>query len=226
MIPPVLARVAAGVAATLVIATPARSADFALPPSGGYFQQVAANQPTFGNVWTGIGQSFVAVAQQMRFGFYALDTDASADSVLFRLIEGDGLGGTVLAQRSVTLAAGPAYRRSLMEADFSAVNLTEGSHYTVMASLPGQGLPAIDTSTSIGFEYAQTGANPGLYPDGRFYYSGSAYDLAFGGRDLAFSITAVPEPGTLVMASLGLAAMGLWRRRQSAIAGQPLSACG
>ena len=169
-----------------------------LPPGNQFSQQIAANDSTFGNIWTGVAQSFTAEDPFITFAFYGYTNNSTSDSVLLSLYAGDGLFTTPLDQQMFAFAAGSPGSQ-LIVADFSAVALVPSGLYTVVASLPTMALPPSGTTTNFGIQYAQTDATPDPYSDGRFYFTGSPYDMsnpAFSTRDIAFQVTPVPEPNT------------------------------
>ncbi|MEY2609162.1 MAG: hypothetical protein QOH31_7059 [Verrucomicrobiota bacterium] len=160
------------------------------PPANNFFNNVAANVPAQGSVWTGLAQSFTAQAPHVLFGFYVGNfTGASvSDTLLFSLYSGDGQFSNLLGQASapVTLAN---FATKLVQVDFSSISLTLGNQYTVVASLPSQQLPPLGTYSDLSLLYNSLNNS---YPGGRFYFVGASYDeslptLAL--RDLAFNVT-------------------------------------
>jgi hypothetical protein len=153
-------------------------------------QQVAANDPLNGNVWTGIAQSFTAQDASMRFTFYAGNfTPGSIYQYLqLTLYSGEGASQSLMQQTTVPVNLA-SYAQAPVTADFSSAILTPGQRYTVVASLPSQSLPAPGTSSDISLVYNSIN---NAYPDGRFYFVGGSYAEslpAFANRDLAFRVT-------------------------------------
>jgi hypothetical protein len=157
-------------------------------PPGSNFQNVAANDPAHGNVWTGIAQSFTAQDSHILFGFYVGNfTGASvSDTLLFSMYSGDGQFSNLLGQASAT-ASLASFTTKLVQVDFSSISLTPGNHYTVVASLPSQQLPPLGTYSDLSVSYNSLNNS---YPGGRFYFVGASYDESlFALRDLAFNVT-------------------------------------
>ncbi|MES2228742.1 MAG: hypothetical protein V4540_13370 [Pseudomonadota bacterium] len=149
--------------------------------------------------------------------FDAEHVNTGADTFQYSLYAGDGVGGALLAQQTVTFAAGTAYRQALLMADFSAVSLTVGGSYTLAAMLPGGALPGAGTSSSVSIDYAGANAHSNPYTGGRFYFVGSTYDQndpASADRDIAFRVASVPEADGYLMAMVGIAVVGSTCRRR------------
>jgi hypothetical protein len=185
---------------------------------------VAANDPSHGNIWTGQAQSFTAEDPNVLFGFYVGNaTNASvSDPLLFSLYSGDGEFSNLLKQASAT-ASLPSFTSELLQVDFSAISLTPGNRYTVVLSLPSQGLPPLGTYADVSGLYNSLDNS---YPGGQFYYVGSSYNTGFANRDMAFNVTPVsgtlvstPEPEALglILAGLGFLALvsGTLRHRMN-----------
>jgi hypothetical protein len=173
--------------APAIFPPPAGVIDF---PPGGNSNNVAANDPAQGNVWTGLAQSFTAQAPHVLFGFYVGNFSGASvnDTLLFSLYAGDGQFSNLLGQASapVTLAN---FVTKLVQVDFSSISLTFGNQYTVVASLPSQQLPPLGTYSNLSLLY---NSQNNSYPGGRFYFVGASYDEslpAFALRDLAFNVT-------------------------------------
>lgn len=157
-----------------------------------------------------IGQSFTAEDSAVKFGLYIspINPTFPLSGLNFRLLSGDGLGGGVLLNQTLSPALG---FDGYFEFDLSTVALTLGNAYTVAVEVPGMS-PYWGANLN-------GGGNP--YAGGRAYYndpnnilpSAAASDFRF--RVLP-TITAIPEPGTLVIAGLALAGLVATRRRQSA----------
>ena len=104
------------------------------------------------------------------------------------------------------MPAGEPYREMLIQADFSSVSLTPGAKYTVVASQSPEALPPLSSYGTVSIEYASTLNQPNPYSGGRFYFSGSSYDMsnpAFADRDIAFRVIPVAKPDVIIQ-SIGL----------------------
>lgn len=195
--------------------------------SGCSFQYVAANDPTNGNVWTGLSESFTAQNPNVLAGFYVVDVSGTSisDPLLFSPYAGNGVFSTLLGSASVT-ATLANNTSELLEVSFSSIPLTVGSQYTLAVTLPSQGLPVAGPGsfqpTGTG-EYSQVGvfinSESNSYPGGQFYYLGSSYDESFFANwDLAFNVTpttgTTPEPRTWFFIASGLGALALVRLKR------------
>jgi uncharacterized repeat protein (TIGR03803 family) len=180
------------------LAVPAVAGTIDYPPSNN-FNNVAANVPTSGNVWTGLAQSFTAEDSHILFGFYVGNfTGANVSgTLLFSLYAGDGQFTNLLGQASATATLGN-FDTTLLQVDFSSVTLNPGDRYTVVVSLPSGQLPTLGTYSDLSVMYNSLNNS---YPGGRFYFVGASYDesssfLAL--RDLAFKVTPLgPSPTVL-----------------------------
>jgi hypothetical protein len=160
------------------------------PPVGASSNNVAANDPAHGNVWTGLAQSFTAQDPHVLFGFYVGNFSGASvnDTLLFSLYAGDGQFSNLLGQASAPVSLAN-FVTTLVQIDFSSIPLTFGNQYTVVASLPSQQLPPLGTYSDLSLLYNSANNS---YPGGRFYFVGASYDEslpAFALRDLAFNVT-------------------------------------
>lgn len=190
-------------------------------PSGDRWNNIAANVPANGNVWTGLAESFTAQDSNVLFGFYIANYGRAAavtDSLVFTLYSGDGLFSNVLDQVTANVTNLPSRASELVQVDFSSTTLTPGNQYTVVVSPLSQGLPQSGTYSDLGVSYNSINNS---YADGRFYFVGASYNQslpAFANRDLAFKVTpvnAVPEPETYTLILLSLGLLGIAQRRRN-----------
>jgi hypothetical protein len=184
------------------------------PPCLCASQQVAANDPAHSNVWTGVAQSFTAQDPNILFGFYMFtSTPSESDPVLFSLYSGDGnFSAPPLDQVAATVPSNAIpFDISLVQVDFSSINLTSSDVYTVAVTLPSEGLPTLGTNSDANITYAGLN-NP--YPGGRFYFVGASFDESlptFADRDIAFNVTPVPEPASATLLLGPLLVLLGWR---------------
>lgn len=161
------------------------------------------------NFYEPMGQSFRAEDANVQFAFYytPVNIGSPADTLRLRLVAGDGLDGDTLANIVFAIPTGFS---GFYNVDFSAVSLTAGSMYTAVLSIPG-------TSPYWGASYS-TRNSP--YANGRAWLAGeqadSDYDMTFRVTPLAQEEPVeVPEPGTIAILSLGLAALLTARRKKA-----------
>jgi PEP-CTERM motif len=193
-------------------ASGARAEAIVVPPAstGGLF--IAQNYATSGS-WSGVAQSFVARDALISLGFYFYQSSITPEVIVYSLYAGDGVSGPLLAQRSFSLGLTPGTFPPLIPVNFSAVSLTPGLMYTVSASTASGLLPPVDSRSNA---LAMYSGSPGAYADGRFYYIGGSFDnssIEIAGRDLAFSVSAVPEPASTVLLAMGLLSLVALRAR-------------
>jgi hypothetical protein len=197
------------------------------PDGLGYGQFIAANDPTHGNVWTGISQSFTAQDSNIKFDFYASNF-STTQQIELSIYSGDGVfnNSNLLGQQLVnvnkdlaTYSGGKWTGYEKIEADFSNINLTVGNVYTVAATLPSQGLPASGTESPV--ELAFAGSNPTdprPYTGGYFYYLGSSFPNSwFFDRTIAFTaspVSAVPVPAAVWLFGSALGGLSLFGQRR------------
>lgn len=152
---------------------------------------VAANDPANGNVWTGVAESFTAQDPQVSFGFYVANYSGGPvtnSPILFSLYVGDGQFTTLLKQVTATISLAN-FTSGLVQIDLSSISLVPGNRYTVVASLPSQQLPPLGTYSALSVLYNSLSDS---YTGGRFYFVGGTYDeslSAYSLRDLAFKVT-------------------------------------
>ncbi|TWT20209.1 hypothetical protein FQY83_10740 [Luteimonas marina] len=160
-------------------------------------RSIAQNDPSQGNVWRSLAQSFVATNARMTFGFRLKDTGAdlpnSGSEIIYRLYSGESTQTQPLATRTLrtpaVLTAGP---RSIdgdlgfVEADFSAVALTVGQKYTMEITVPESSMPGPGNAHGIGVWTSLV--DP--YPDGRFFFPTGYNNDYFIHEDKAFRMAA------------------------------------
>lgn len=151
--------------------------------------------------------------------------DVSGGSVLQLVYEGGvvaGIGGgdlTVTPELGYTSAAtnetpggGEVYH---YEANVPNVSLAAGSYWiSILADqVFGNAAPVIDPE----WQWHLAGAGDGFtsFDRGTMAPGTNQQGLLVPDKDLAFAIKAIPEPSTVLMAALGLAPIGLLRRKRS-----------
>jgi len=176
------------------------------------------DQPNFNavvqiNGFSPIGQSFIAMAPnvesiELKIQNMNLTGYLDARNVTVVLLSGTGFGGSTIASSTVDAAAiigseNTDWTTSWVSFNLGNVAVTQGGAYT---------FGVIDTTPRFGVQYNI----------GDVYSGGSAIHADIGipdygngtGNDLAFRVTAVPEPAGSALFALGLVSMGLLLRRR------------
>jgi hypothetical protein len=135
-------------------------------------------------------------------GIAALDFDV--DIPVFDMMFTVGAG-----TMTKTLSGSQLFGRDLEYFDFFAPSTNLGAgHFGLWYNLPGQGVTDHFWATS-------TAPAPGETPDFGAVF-GSGVNSALTDPSLAFNMTAVPEPGSMIAISLGIAALAARKRRKKA----------
>lgn len=194
---------------TILTSLLAAAALFGTSAQAGVILQDKISATSQVNFYEPMGQSFRAEDANVQFAFYysPMNPGSPADSLYFRLVDGDGLDGDTLADIVFALPAG---YQGFYDLDFSSLSLTVGNMYTAVLSIPG-------SSPYWGASYS---SNNNPYRNGRAYLAGERADSDY---DMTFRVTpvveeppqGVPEPATLAMLSIGLAGLFVSSRKKA-----------
>lgn len=163
------------------------------------------------NAFEPIGQSFVSEDATISFGFYfdCLNCGfTNSDSLRLNLLDGDGLGGSVLSSVDFFLADGFS---GFYDVDLSGTILNVGSSYTATLEVLGD-------SPYWGIQANTNGGD--AYTNGQMYES---YDfISYTNADARFRVipvdsASVPEPGSIILLGLGLAGLGFTRKKKESV---------